>query len=101
MTGATVVLHLLVCGRVQGVGFRGFADDEARRRGLVGWVRNRVGGAVEIVVAGERAIVDDFVAACRRGPWRARVDHIAIDEATPPELEHRRPGETFSVLSTI
>jgi acylphosphatase len=98
---AAIVRHLLVRGRVQGVGYRGFAEHEARRRGLEGWVRNRVGGAVEIVVAGPKELVDDFVTACRRGPFRARVDDIAIDTATPRELEQRRPGETFSVLSTM
>lgn len=97
----TVVLHLLVRGRVQGVGYRGWSEHEATRLGLDGWVRNRVGGAVEIVVAGPAEQVEAFVAACRRGPFRARVDDIAIDPATPRELEHRRAGERFSVLSTM
>ncbi|NVO13812.1 MAG: acylphosphatase [Rhodoplanes sp.] len=93
--------HLLVRGRVQGVGYRGWADAEARQRGLDGWVRNRVGGAVEILVAGPPDLVADFITACRRGPWRARVDDIAVAEATTRELDQRRPGESFSVLSTV
>ncbi|MDC7787812.1 acylphosphatase [Rhodoplanes sp. TEM] len=102
MSGAaTVVRLLLVRGRVQGVGYRGWAEGEATRRGLEGWVRNRVGGAVEILVAGPPGLVDDFVAACRRGPFRARVDDIAVDAASPRWLEQRRPGELFSVLSTM
>ena len=99
--GATIVRLLLVRGRVQGVGFRGWADAEARQRGLEGWVRNRVGGAVEILVAGPPDLVADFIAACRRGPWRARVDDVSVDEATSRVLEQRRPGESFSILSTV
>lgn len=97
---AMVVRHLLVRGRVQGVGYRAWAEAEARRRGLDGWVRNRIGGAVEIVAAGLEALVEDFVTACRRGPWRARVDDIAIEAASCRLLEQRRPGEAFSVLGT-
>ena len=54
MTGASdrVIRHIVVRGRVQGVGFRAFVEDEARQRGLQGWVRNRRDGSVEAVFAG-------------------------------------------------
>lgn len=98
---AAIVRLLLVRGRVQGVGYRGWADSAARQRGLEGWVRNRVGGAVEILVAGPPELVADFIAACRRGPWRARVDDVSVDEAPGRALEQRHPGESFSILSTM
>jgi acylphosphatase len=49
---------------------------EASGRGLSGWVRNRADGSVEAVFAGPEADVQAMVAACRRGPPAARVDHI-------------------------
>ena len=72
-----------ITGRVQGVGYRAWTVDEARRRGLSGWVRNLSNGDVEAVFSGPAATVDDMIAACRRGPRSARVDHLTIDGAEP------------------
>ena len=47
--------HLLVAGRVQGVGFRWATLEIANELGLVGWVKNRADGQVEIVVQGQHA----------------------------------------------
>jgi acylphosphatase len=70
-------VHLLVRGRVQGVGFRWFVVRAARDElGLDGWVRNRDDGAVEIEVEGARQTLEDFVAAVRRGPPAAQVTGI-------------------------
>jgi acylphosphatase len=76
-------VHVRITGRVQGVGYRAWTIDEARRRGLSGWVRNLSDGDVEAVFSGDAATVDDMVAACRRGPFAARVDHVMIDAAEP------------------
>jgi acylphosphatase len=65
-----------VVGRVQGVGFRWFTCDAARREGLVGAVRNEPDGAVEVIVEGDRTALDRFEAAIRRGPAGARVDAV-------------------------
>ena len=53
--------RILVNGIVQGVGYRWFVEDEARRRGLTGYVRNLPDGRVEIVVEGERERIEDLV----------------------------------------
>ena len=74
-------VHVRITGRVQGVGYRAWTVDEARRRGLSGWVRNRADGDVEAVFSGPAATVYDMIAACRRGPFSARVDHVMIDAA--------------------
>jgi acylphosphatase len=63
-------------GRVQGVWYRGWAVDEAERRGLCGWVRNRSDGSVEALFIGPEALVADMVEACRRGPPAARVSNV-------------------------
>ncbi len=68
------IRHVVVRGRVQGVGYRAFVEHEARRRGLHGWVRNRRDGSVEAVFAGPRAVVEAMIEACRRGPISARVE---------------------------
>jgi len=74
-----------ISGRVQGVWFRGWTVDEARRRGLDGWVRNLRDGSVEALFSGPAEAVDDMVAACRRGPPAARVDNLVrrAAEAVP------------------
>ena len=75
-TGETRAVHLLVSGRVQGVGFRYFVLQAARRHGVNGWVRNRLEGDVEIRAEGRRAAVDDLIEEIRRGPRYGRVDHV-------------------------
>ena len=75
--------HVRITGRVQGVGYRAWTVDEARRRDLAGWVRNLSDGDVEAVFSGPKATVDDMIAACRRGPSSARVDHVVVDAAEP------------------
>jgi acylphosphatase len=95
-----VVRHVLIRGRVQGVGYRAWAEYTAIERGLEGWVRNRRDGAVEAVFAGPADAVEAMIAACREGPESSRVDHIDQREGTPGELALRRRGERFSVLPT-
>ena len=85
-------LHILIEGRVQGVGFRAFVELQARGLGLDGWVRNRRDGAVEAVIAGSVAAVERMLALCREGPAHARVDMLRVlDEgvAAGPGFEVR------------
>lgn len=101
MNGDTqVIRHLSVRGRVQGVGYRAWAAEEATKRGLEGWVRNRRDGSVEIVIAGPADIVSAMIEAARRGPWAARVIGFDVGEATARDLDDRHRGQRFSVLST-
>ena len=69
---------------MQGVGFRYFVMRRAQARGLKGWVRNRENGSVELVAEGERADLEDLLAAAREGPRLARVSEVDTDwtEAT-------------------
>jgi acylphosphatase len=71
-----VRLSLTISGRVQGVGFRASASDEARSLGLAGWVRNRATGEVEIVAEGKRENLEMLLAWAHSGPPGARVVHL-------------------------
>jgi acylphosphatase len=77
-----VTCHLRIRGRVQGVGFRHFMMREARRRGVCGWVRNRIDGSVEAVVQGSREAVDALIGWARRGPPSASVTDVEVSEAS-------------------
>jgi acylphosphatase len=96
-----VIRHLSVRGRVQGVGYRAWAAEEAIKLGLEGWVRNRRDRSVELVIAGPADVVAAMIEAARRGPWMARVIGFDVGEATARDLEERRRGERFSVLTTF
>ena len=73
-----IIRHVVVHGRVQGVGYRAFVEYEAEQRGLYGWVRNRRDGSVEAVFAGPRSAVEAMIEVCRRGPMSARIN--ALDQ---------------------
>jgi acylphosphatase len=78
-----VRVRVVVSGRVQGVFFRAACADEARRRGLGGWVRNVADGRVEAVFEGPRTQVEAMVEWCRRGPGGARVDGVETERQQP------------------
>jgi acylphosphatase len=63
-------------------------------------VRNRADGSVEAVAAGEAAVVEAMIEACRRGPSAARVDSLDVLEATAADLGLGQAGGHFSVLPT-
>jgi acylphosphatase len=100
MNSGRRIVRVSISGRVQGVGFRAWAEYGAIARGLEGWVRNRRDGSVEAVFAGPAERVGVMVAACRRGPSAARVDNVDEVEADLSVLDLRRDGEGFSVLPT-
>jgi acylphosphatase len=71
-----VRLIATVSGRVQGVGYRYFAEQEAHRLGLTGFVRNMPDGSVEVVAEGDKNVLDGFLLLLRRGPSSAEVANI-------------------------
>jgi acylphosphatase len=88
-----MVLHFLVRGRVQGVGFRWFVHREASELELRGWVRNTEDGDVEVVAAGVAEDLDELRRSLHRGPRGSRVDGViehALDEKEAERLESFR-----------
>ena len=75
MTGS---VHVRIAGRVQGVGFRWFVREEARRLGLSGRVTNLDDGRVEVAASGAQASLDRLLSALRVGPPGCRVDTVDV-----------------------
>ena len=80
----TAIIRVRITGRVQGVWYRGWTVDHARRLGLSGWVRNRRDGSVEAVFSGPEPAVRGMIELCRQGPPAARVSEIAEQIETEP-----------------
>ena len=80
-----IARRFILKGQVQGVGFRYFAQDAARREGLHGYVTNRDDGSVEAVAEGDSESLERFERALRRGPSKSRVEHVTIDEVNPDQ----------------
>ncbi|MSQ59350.1 MAG: acylphosphatase [Betaproteobacteria bacterium] len=72
--------HLLIHGRVQGVGFREAMRYEAKSLGVTGWVRNRLDGSVEALVQGSAGQIESIIGWARRGPPSAHVTRIKIND---------------------
>jgi acylphosphatase len=87
----TKAVQVRIEGRVQGVFYRGWTIDQASRRGLRGWVRNRRDGSVEALFAGPARAVDEMVAACSQGPSAARVTAVSTQAAAFPDRPGFRP----------
>ncbi len=73
-------VRVLISGRVQGVGFRMFAQRHARQLGVTGFVRNVSTSQVEVVAAGDPKSLDNFLSLLSRGPQLARVDSIQVEK---------------------
>jgi acylphosphatase len=82
MSGGQAIrrVHARVRGRVQGVAYRASTHHEASRLGLVGWVKNREDGSVELEAQGPSDVVEQLLAWCRRGPSLAHVTSVDVSD---------------------
>jgi acylphosphatase len=74
----TVAVEILVEGRVQGVGYRAFAQHRAQNRGLTGYAVNLPDGRVKVRAEGDRTLLDRFVHDLEVGPPLARVERVTV-----------------------
>jgi acylphosphatase len=82
-----VRVHIVVTGRVQGVGFRYFTAARARALGLTGTVSNLPNGQVAITAGGDRAMLEALIGAIRDGPPGALVRDVRVDWEDAPARE--------------
>ena len=75
-----VAVNLIAKGRVQGVGFRWFVNQEAQKSGVLGYVRNLPDGNVEIAAEGDEEAVEDFMTQVKKGPGFSRVVDLLIEK---------------------
>ena len=83
---------LSITGRVQGVGFRYFAQDAAQELGLLGWVRNKADGSVEAYAEGPKQALEAWIARLRQGPPLCRIDALQ-----PAWKEPEGTAQSFSI----
>jgi acylphosphatase len=77
-------VHVVIAGRVQGVGFRFSTQHRALELGLTGWVRNLPDGRVEAEFEGQPDAVEAMVAWCRHGPALSRVNSLDVQRLDSP-----------------
>ncbi len=75
-----ITRHLLIRGRVQGVGFRHYMAYKAEQLGISGWVRNRSDGSVEAVVHGPQTAVAAIIECAQRGPRASQVSGVSVSD---------------------
>jgi acylphosphatase len=79
--------HIIVRGRVQGVWFRAGTKEKADQLGLLGWVKNRPEGTVEIHTEGKKQLLDKFITWCRIGTPAAYVTSLDIEKVMVQEYK--------------
>ncbi|SRR5258706_2435104 len=70
--------HVIISGFVQGVGYRQFVKQNARKLGLTGWVRNIPDGSVEALFQGTKDVIDQMILLCRKGPFLSEVEDVKV-----------------------
>ncbi|PKO13885.1 MAG: acylphosphatase [Chloroflexi bacterium HGW-Chloroflexi-10] len=83
-------------GHVQGVGFRFFAQEQAQRLALTGWVRNTFQGEVEAVAEGSRENIESWLKRLRSGPGNAYVTNLKVEWS-----EYKGEFKRFQIVSTL
>ncbi|MEM2908914.1 MAG: acylphosphatase [Candidatus Bilamarchaeaceae archaeon] len=76
-------VHISIYGDVQGVFFRAGTVSVATELGLVGWVRNRTDGSVEVVAEGEKKALEQLIEWCKHGPTGATVENVKVEWKAP------------------
>ena len=74
--------RILISGRVQGVCFRMYAEEEAVGRGLTGWIRNLPSGQVETLLEGDKKAIEEMAQWCHKGPPAAKVTRVEVEWET-------------------
>ena len=87
--------HLLIFGKVQGVGFRYWLYEKAIKKNIRGWVKNTITGQVEALLIGNDADVNEVIKKCEKGPLSSYVTHVKIQDYNQKYLK-----KTFDILNS-
>ena len=87
--------HLLIFGKVQGVGFRYWLYEKANQKNICGWVKNTITGQVEVLLIGNDADVNEIIKKCEKGPLSSNVTHVKIQDYKQEYLK-----KTFDILNS-
>jgi len=87
--------HIVITGRVQGVGFRYWLYEAAVRNNINGWVKNKISGEVEALLIGNEVKIDNLIKLCKRGPPSSKVTKIEVQNY---QKEHFR--KSFEIINT-
>ena len=74
--------HLVISGKVQGVGFRYWLQRLAIEKNICGWVKNKTSGNVEALIIGEEKEIRELIKLCEIGPTSAKIDHVQINDCS-------------------
>ena len=72
--------HLVISGKVQGVGFRYWLQRMAAEKNIFGWVKNKISGNVETLIIGNDKEVNDMIKLCEKGPLSSNVNRVEVNE---------------------
>jgi acylphosphatase len=72
--------HLVISGKVQGVGFRYWLQRLAIEKNICGWVKNKTSGNVEALIVGEEKEIQELIKLCEMGPGSAKIDYVQIND---------------------
>ena len=75
----TLTVNMKITGKVQGVGFRFFVQQQVQELGITGWVSNKSNGDVEALAQGDKEDLDQFIAKVKEGPSFSRVDDVILN----------------------
>ena len=70
--------HIVISGKVQGVGFRNWLHQVAMQKNINGWVKNKISGEVEALLIGNDLKIDYLIKSCEKGPPSSKVAKIEV-----------------------
>ena len=87
--------HIIIGGKVQGVGFRYWLYKAAIQRNIEGWVRNNISGEVEALLIGNDENIDNLIKLCEKGPPSSKVSKVKVQNYQKEYLK-----KSFEIINT-
>ena len=87
--------HIVITGKVQGVGFRYWLYKTAVQNNINGWVKNKISGEVEALLIGNDLEIDNLIKLCKKGPPSSKVAKIEVQN-----YKKEYSGKSFEIVST-